>query len=58
MGLRISEGFKRVPKEGSNEVGEEEEYCNGCLKHANEGVCVLLLFVIKDTFSTCVSTRF
>ena len=58
MEMRCREGFKRVPEEGSKEREEEEEGCNGCSRHANEGVCVLLvLFVLKETFSMCSSTE-
>ena len=37
MSLRIGEGVKVGPEEGSSEVEEEEECRNGCSKHANEG---------------------
>ena len=57
MEMRYREGFKRLPEEGSKEQKEEEECCNRCLRHANEGVCVVLLFVLKGTFSTCSSTE-
>ena len=58
MELQVREGFKRVPKKDSDEQEEEEECHNGCSKHANEGVCVVLLFVIKDTYCTWISTEF
>ena len=58
MELQVREGFKRVPKKDSEEQKEEEECRNGCSEHANEGVYVTLLFIIKDTFSTWSSTRF
>ena len=57
MGMPVLVGCKRVSQEGCNEQKEEEKDCNGCLRHANEGVCVLLLFVLKDTFSTYNSTE-
>ena len=36
MDTWCGEEVKRVPKEGSEEVEEEEESCNGCLRHASE----------------------
>ena len=41
--MKLGGVVKRVPEEGLNEIVEEEECRNGCSKHANEGVCVLLL---------------
>ena len=50
MEMRCREGFKRVPEEVSKERKEEEEGCNGCLRHASYGVCVAVVVCIKRYF--------
>ena len=63
MELRAGEGFDRRPKEGSNEIEEEGDGCNGCSKHANKGFVLCCCCSYKRYFFyvfvyRVLSTRF